>query len=341
MAVTIYDIAKKVNTSAVTVSLALRDSKRVSQATKQKNKGVAKQLNYQPNQLARGLSGASTKTLAFVFNFSSLDFAHDQSYMELFHSLSQVAIEYDYKLFVHSSTVAQKVEDVFKEVVPYGVDGIVLGSNLSEEDKNVLANPPVPTILLGRDFCSEKTSCVVYGDYEGSQKAVNHLLGLGHRRIAFVGKCDLEASIRRLNGYKDSLVSAGIDVDEKLIVECHTDLESGESAAIALSKLPNSPTAVIAVTDLAALGVISGFRKKGLEVPNDISVVGFDNLSMCSHTIPALTSIDLDRRKISEAVMTLCIDMIKKQSKGERKQTSCSLVIRESTSKCNNKLLRS
>ncbi|HBG28623.1 MAG: hypothetical protein A2Y10_00010 [Planctomycetes bacterium GWF2_41_51] len=334
MSVTIYDIAKKVNTSAVTVSLALRGSNRVSEATKQKIKGMAKRLNYQPNQLARGLSGGSTKTLAFVFNFSSLDFAHDQSYMELFHALSQVAVGYGYKLFVHSSTVAQKVEDVFKEVVPYGVDGIILGSNLSEDDKKILSKPPVPTILLGRDFCGEKTSCVVYGDFEGAQKAVEHLLGLGHRKIAFVGKCGLEASVRRLNGYKDSLVSAGIDIDEELIIECHTDLESGESAAIALSKLSSPPTAVIAVTDLAALGVISGFRKKGIEVPKDVSVVGFDNLSMCGHSIPSLTSIDLERKQISESAMELCLNMLKKHGKGERKQTPCKLVIRESTSIC-------
>ncbi len=334
MPTTIYDIAKAVSTSAVTVSLALRNSKRVGATTKRKIKNMARQLNYQPNLLARGLSGASTKTLAFVFNFSSLDFAHDQSYMELFHTLSQVALSYDYKLFVHSSMLVQSVEDILGEVVLYGVDAIILGSNLSEEDKKTLSKSAISTVLLGRDFCGDKTSCVVYGGFEGAQKAVEHFLELGHRRIAFVGKSDLEASIRRLNGYKESLSSAEIKIDEKLIVECHTDLESGESAAARLSKLSDPPTAVIAVTDLAALGVISGFRKKGFEVPKDVSVIGFDNLSICSHSIPALTSIDLERKKISEAVMELSIGMIVNQNHGERKQTPSKLIIRESTGPC-------
>jgi LacI family transcriptional regulator len=334
MAVTIYDIAKRVNTSAVTVSLALRDSNRVSASTKKKIKDMAQQLDFQPSPLARGLNGASTKTLAFVFNFSSLDFAHDQSYMELFHAISQVAGGSGYKLFVHSSTVAQEIEKVFREVVPYGVDGMILGTNLSKKDKKDLQEPPIPTILLGRDFFSSKTGCVVYGDFEGAQKAVEHLLKLGHRRIAYVGKSDLEASIRRYLGYQQALQSAGIELDSRYVIDGHTDMESGEMAAATLAELSEPPTAVIVVTDLAALGLISGFKKRGLEVPRDLSVIGFDNLSICNHSIPALTSVDLERRKIAEAVMELSINIIKYQGHGERKCTPSKLVIRDSTGPC-------
>jgi len=334
MRATIYDIAKKVNTSAVTVSLALRDSKRVSASTKKKIKHMAQLLDYQPSPLARGLIGANTKTLAFVFNFSSLDFAHDQSYMELFHAISQVAGGFGYKLFVHSSTVAQEVAKVFREVIPYGVDGMILGTNLSEKDKKSLQESPIPTILLGRDFFSDKTGCIVYGDFEGSQQAVEHLISLGHRRIAFAGKSDLEASIRRYSGYQQALQSAGIELDSRYVVEGHTDMESGEMAAATLAKLSEPPTAVIVVTDLAALGVISGFKKKGLEVPGDVSVVGFDNLSICNYSIPTLTSVDLERREVAKAVMELSINMIKNQGHGERRRTPSKLVVRDSTGPC-------
>ena len=334
MAVTIYDIAKEVNTSAVTVSLALRGSKRVSPVTKKKIADMARQLGYQPNPLARGLIGAKTKTFAFVFNYSSADFAHDLSYMELFHVIAQEASAHEYKLFVHSSINAKPIADVYAEVMPYGVDGIILGTNINNDtDRKALQNAPIPTVLLGRDFYSEKTTGLVYGGYQGAVQAVEHLVADGHRRIAFAGKSNIEASTRRLAGYASAMAQAGLPIEEDMIIESGWDVEAGEIAGVRLAKLDNPPTAVIAGTDLMAIGVVAGLKEEGMETPGDVSVIGFDNLHISRFTVPALTSIDLCRGEIAKNAIHSLIDIVKKDGKGQRVMIPSKLVVRNSTSK--------
>ncbi len=334
MAVTIYDIAKEVNTSAVTVSLALRGSKRVSAATKERIVKTARKLGYQPNPLARGLIGAKTKTFAFVFNYSSADFAHDLSYMELFHVIAQEASKQDYKLFVHSSMTAKPIQEVFSEVIPYGVDGVILGTNINNEtDRQALEQTQVPTVLLGRDFYSEKVTGLVYGGYQGARQAVKHLVERGHRRIAFAGKSNIEASIRRLAGYASAIAEAGLQVDEELIIESGWDVEAGEIAGVRLAKLPQPPTAIIAGTDLMAIGVIAGLKEEGLNVPDDVSVIGFDNLHISRFSIPALTTNDMRRDLIAASAVSSLIDMVEKDSEGQRVTIPSDLVVRDSTGK--------
>ncbi len=335
MAITIYDIAKEVKTSAVTVSLALRNSKRVSLVTRNRINDTAKRLGYQPNPLARGLIGGRTKTIAFVFNFPSEHFAHDLSYMELFHSISLVASSHDYKLFVHSSTVAKPVEEVFADVTPYGVDGIILGTNITtDNDRKSLEKAPIPTVLLGRDFCASNTSCLVYGGCEGAQASVRHLVELGHKRIAFAGKNRMEASMRRYDGYARSMRKAGLEINDDLIIESDWDIAAGEIAGVKLARLANRPTAILATTDMMALGVMAGLKEEGLDVPKDVSVIGFDNLHISRYSIPSLTSVDLQRKLIADNAMECLLDMLKEDGGGVRREVPSSLVVRNSTACC-------
>lgn len=335
MAVTIYDIAKEVNTSAVTVSLALRGSKRVSKNTRERIENVAQRLGYQPNPLARGLIGAKTKSIAFVFNFPSDHFAHDLSYMELFHAVSVVASKNDYKLFVHSSTKARPIKEVFADVRPYGVDGLILGSNIVDaNDSKALENAPIPTVILGRDFCSEKVSCLVYGGQDGSREAVRHLFGLGHKRIVFAGKNKVEASKRRFDGYVEALEECGLGYDSDLIIESEWNVENGELAGEKIAKMNPLPTAVIATTDLMAIGVIAGLRAGGLNVPDDVSVVGFDNLHISEYSIPSLTSVDLRRDLIAKNSMELLLEMVNKKAAGQRREIPSTLFLRDSVASC-------
>ena len=335
MAVTIYDIAKEVNTSAVTVSLALRNSKRVSVVTRKRIKDMARSLGYQPNPLARGLIGARTKTIAFVFNFPSEHFAHDLSYMELFHSIAQVASRHEYKLFVHSSTVAKSVEDVFADVTPYGVDGIILGTNIeTDEDREALESAPIPTVLLGRDLYAKNTTCLIYGGRDGAEKSVRHFVELGHKRIAFAGKNKVEASVRRYEGYVRAMKEASLEIDDQLVIESDWDVEAGELAGVKLARLKEPPTAVLATTDMMALGVMAGLKEKGLDVPGDVSVIGFDNLHISRFSIPALTSVDLQREMIAENAIDSLLAMLNDDGKGMRKSIPSNLVIRNSTAPC-------
>ena len=335
MAITIYDVAKEVGTSAVTVSLALRNSKRISVATREKVKETAKRLGYQPNPLARGLVGAKTKTIAFVFNFPSEHFSDDLSYTELSHSVAQVASGAGYKLFVHSAITAKPIREVIADVAPYGIDGIILGTNIeNDDDREALDEATVPTVLLGRNYKADKVTCVIYGGRDGAGESVRHLVKLGHRRIAFVGKNKIEASLRRWEGYVKAMNDAGLEVEDELVIESSWDMEAGEVAGLKLGSLANRPTAVIAATDMMAIGVIAGIKEAGLDIPEDISVIGFDNLHISGFSIPALTTVDLGREEVANVAMESLLAMISGQGPGERKDVASSLIVRNSTGIC-------
>ncbi len=329
--VTIYDIAKQANTSAVTVSLALRNSKRVSESTRQKIHEIAREYGYRPNPLARGLVGAKTKTIAFVFNFSSNELSHDLSYMEYFHAIAQAAAERGYKIYFHSSTEAIPIEKLIEDISLHRVDGMVLGTELTDSDREILRKTDIPTVIVGRDIRGKKLTSVSTDDYDGIRQAVEHLLSLGHKRIAFVGKSSRETAIARYESYRETMSQAGIPIDDELIIETSYDMDAGEYAGRKLGELENPPTAVVAASDLLAIGIISGLKHKGLKVPDDVSVTGYDNLHISQFTVPALTTIDLLRMESGKIVIDALLGLITGKREGEKIRTEVKLIVRDST----------
>jgi LacI family transcriptional regulator len=333
MAVTIYDIAKEVGTSAATVSMALQGNDRISKNTRGKIYNVAKKMGYRPNYLARGLVKGKTKTIGFVFNFSSVELAHDFAYAELFHYISQAVSTCGYKTFFHGSTTAKPVKEVLEEVMAWGGEGAILGSSFNnKDDRQAIYESRIPTVIISRDIYAKKVSCVLSDDNDGARQVVNHLFSLGHnRRIAFVGKNSNEAVMRRFDGYCHALALAGLQVDEQLVIESSLDMEDGKLAAQRIAKMKNRPTAVFACVDLLAIGIIAGLRELGIDVPNDISVAGFDNLTISRLFYPSLTTIDKSCSKYAEIVVSTLMGLIKGQDYGERVVVPVSLVTRQST----------
>lgn len=332
MAVTIYDIAKKVGTSAATVSMALQGSGRVSDLTRKKIHGAAKKLGYQPNHLARGLVKGKTKTIGFVFNFSSVELAHDISYVELFHYISQTISAYGYKTFFHSSVSAMPVKEVLDEVRGYGVDGIILGSSVNDkEDRQALYESPVSTVVLGRNIFAKKVSCVLLDDADGARQVITHLLSNGHRRIAFIGKHSNEAAMRRHDGYCQSMAVAGLGSDEQLVIESSFDMEEGKTAARKIIDMKNRPTAVFAAGDLLAMGIIAELKDAGIDVPGDISVVGVDNLPIARLFSPSLTTVDRTCDKYAQTVVDALMRIIDGQDYGESIVMPVNLIVRQSS----------
>jgi LacI family transcriptional regulator len=328
---TIYDIAKEANTSAATVSLALRNSGRVSEATRQRINGIAKQLSYRANPLACGLAGAKTRTIAFVFNFSSQDLCHDLSYIEYFHAIAQAAATKQYKIYFHSSMSALPVKDVLQEMTQFRVDGMILGSNLTAADRDALRTTSVPTVVVGRDIQAEKVTSVFSDDRDGMRQLVEHLLDLGHQRIAYVGKGESYSSFLRFDGFTNTLNQAGLSVDTDMVIESGYDIESGEKAGAMLAEKANPPTAIIGAGDQLAIGIIAGLKSKGLSVPDDISVAGYDNMHISRFTVPALTSVDLLRIKSGVTVIEALLGLISGKQTGTQLQTPVELIVRDST----------
>jgi DNA-binding LacI/PurR family transcriptional regulator len=334
MAATIYDIAKKVKTSAVTVSLALRDSSRVSIGKKNQIKKIAEELGYQPNPLARGLIGARTKTIAFVFNYASEKLANDMSFIELFNFITAEASRHDYKLFFHSSNTAKPIKEVITEVGYYGVDGIVLVSKLNnDDDRRALRQTQIPVVVINRDFSSKNTYCLLFDDEDGVRQIMNHLVSLGHRSIAFVGKHENESAMRRFHAYREFLSENKLSYKQEFVIECGFDIDSGENAASQIVKLSTLPSAIVCAGDFIAIGVLSGLRQNGISVADQVSVTGFSNLHISRFTFPSLTTIDFSGAKTAAIAVSRLLEMIGGNCKGTREIIPANLVVRNSTGK--------
>ncbi len=328
---TIYDIAEKAKTSAVTVSLALRNSKRVSESTRKKIHKIAKEYGYRPNPLARGLVGARTKTIAFVFNFSSNDLSNDLSYMEYFHAIAQAAADKEYKIYFHSSNTALTIEELIADVSHHRVDGMILGTEITKGERKALCETHIPTVLVGRDISGAKLTCVFTDDCDGMRQVVKYLLSIGHNRIAFVGKNNSETSMARFKGYCSALREAGITVESNLVIKSGYHIDFGKQAGTRLAEMANRPTAIVSASDQLAIGVIAGLNSKGLKVPDDISVTGYDNLHISQFTSPTLTTVDLLRNESARIVTDALLSLIEEKDTGQRIVTPVKLVVREST----------
>jgi LacI family transcriptional regulator len=332
MATTIYDIAKKVNTSATTVSLALRGSTKISAETIERVKKVALELDYRPNAMARGLVGSCTKTLAFVFNYPTLDLANDRSFMQIFHDFAQYAQTLQYRVLFHSVSTVMDMSELIAEMKSYGVGGMLLASDLDDNSKQKISQSHFPTVLIGRDFTAPQASCVMLDGKNGAIQAVEYLCKLGHSRIAFVGRLpNREVSMQRLSGYVEGLSRAGIEVDESLIFDSAFDLDSGELAGLRLARVRPLPTAVLATGDMLAFGMIGGLREKGVSVPSDVSIIGFDNIDLGRISYPTLSTIDLSRQQAARRAAEMLIDIMKTGKGGVRDVVKSKLIIRDST----------
>lgn len=332
MATTIYDIAKEVGTSAATVSMALQGSSRISETTKKRVYGTAERLGYQPNRLARALVKGKTKTIGFVFNFSSSALVHDLASVELFHSISQVISTYDYKTFFHSSIKPMPVKDVLNEVASFGVDGVVLASSIDEtDDRQALYESQIPVVVLRRNIFAKKVSCVTVNDTDGVRQAIDHLRSLGHRRIAFAGKHSNPSSVKRFESYHDAMTVTG-EYDNRLVFESTFDADAGKLVAGRIVEMTGRPTAVYAGSDALAIGIITGLKDAGIMVPDDISVVGNDNVAFSKLFSPALTTIDRICDEYARTVVDALMRLIEKNEYGESITTAVKLIVRQSTS---------
>ncbi len=338
MAVTIYDIAKKAETSPASVSFALRDRGRISEKTRQKIKRVANELGYYPNPLARGLVGSKTKTIAFVINppNPSEGVYIDLFGMERFWAIARTAATHGYKLFLHNLLYHQPLGDVLREIKSYGVDGAILYIHIPEKKEyEDLEKNDLPIVLLGRDFHSECVTSVMCDDEGGARQAVSHLLALGHTKIAFVGarlSRKEEAFYRRLTGYKKAMKEAGLKIDPEWILDIGLYMQAGKLAGLRLGGLNNRPSAIMAATDQLAIGIVEGLRECNIKVPDQMSVIGFDNLHMCEFITPKLTSVDMSHGITSNIAIESLLNLIKKKTIGEQKLVPVNLVVRDSTS---------
>ena len=332
----VTDIARRAGLSISTVSLALRDSSLVKQATKDKVLRLARDLKYVPNLQARSLRTQRTNRIAVLL--PELD---NPFHVEKLNRMQQAARDAGYELAFACTEWEVEVE---KHATGYflaqQVDAIIVGTLSSTEDIEHLQaftarNRPV-CVLQSLDKNVSGISTINVDRAEGMYKATKLLLDMGHRSFAIVGLRSEWPHMDRLEGINRALREAGLD-EQQLTRICSNgdNVRHGhEAISLYLKRVDRSdlPTAVLALNDAIGMGVLSALAAAGLRVPQDVSVVGFDNIELASHTIPALTTVNQFPREVGQMAIEIVVEQLAKNQIDEQHLVQVpELVVREST----------
>ncbi len=311
MLITRTDIAKRVGVSVATVSYVLNGRPGVSQKTARRVEMAARELEYRPKLGLRGLRETKGLTIAFAFNFPSRSVTHDISYHELFFHVSFAAHMQDCTLIAHPSLSGTRpVKEILSELKARGVDGVLLGSDLTDEDLETLSETDIPTFLVARRHTFNHVGCMLGDDKAGCTRVTRLLLGLGHRDIVFVGLNNRETSQWRLDGFLAAMNDADIEVPPERIISCPYEMTDGEAIGQRLATQGQLPTAIVTSSDVIAMGVISGLRKHGVEVPEQVSITGFGNWNVTEFLAKPLTTVDTMVEQQGMVAMSQLIRMI-------------------------------
>lgn len=307
--VTVHDVARHAGVSIATVSRALNGRSRISAETRERVLEIASSLGYQPNDLARSLAGMATQTIALLLPDITNPF-----FPELVKGVQTLADERGHLLLLcHNADDGAKARADIAMLRRKKVDGILLVAGTLRGRGIAEATSGVPTVVLDRRVPGLRSDLVTVDHRAGARLAVEHLLGLGHRRIAHVtGPSGVSSSKERLTGWEAALRAAGIEPDSGLVVRGDFLEDGGYAAGHALLERGVEFTAAFAANDLTAIGLMTSLTEAGLRVPADVSVVGFDGIHLAAYTAPPLTTVaqpifDLGRRA-AELLLERLID---------------------------------
>ncbi len=308
MPVTLEEISKATGFSVPTVSRALSNSDYpVSPATRKRIVEVAQAMGYKPNLLARSLRTDQTNTIGVIVDDIMSPFVPP-----IVRGIQDHLKKFDYlSLIINSDWDPQVEQEAINTLLSRPVDGIIFVEYSHVAVSEALERSDKPYVFVHRLFGSSIRNSVVPDDYYGASVAVNHLIALGHRRIAYIhGPQSWHSAQRRLAAYQDALAAQNLVFDPALIQPGDWEFESGYTAAQALLRMDELPTAIFAANDLMALGAICAIQDAGLSVPRDIAVVGYDNRDFAKVFRPRLTTVSMPVYEMGRAAAELLLKQI-------------------------------
>lgn len=298
MAVTIKDVAKVANVAPSTVSRVIANSPRISEKTKERVREVMDQLGYHPNFIARSLASQSTRAIGLVMPSSTDVVFQNPFFPTVLSGLSEGAHSKQYALHMTTGKTEDEIFDGVVAMVQGGrVDGVVLlYSKVEDRVIAYLRERDFPFVVIGKPFKDDENISYVDNDnFKAGKEVTEHLIQLGHDRIGFIGgNLDLVVTVERLLGYEKALRNSGISLVDEYIVNDEFLRESGQDAVKVLLSLEKPPTAMVVADDLMALGVLNKLDELGITVPDDISIVSFNNVLIAEMARPPLTSVDIN-----------------------------------------------
>lgn len=305
MSIKIKDISEHLGLSVSTVSKALNGYRDVSQATRDRVQETARQLGYQPNATARNLRRGRTGKIGFVFN-NALTYISDY-FAEIIVGATGAAKEHDHNIILYTNE-GDSPDSLLNLVQAREVDGFILVWNhVPAAMIEMLLKANMPFVVLGRRVRHPDASYIAPDNYNGAMALMQHLIALGHRRIGFTTRPSMGLTNEdRFNAYKDGLALAGIKFDPSLVVTTKIEPLSGYHAANQLLDLPDPPTAVFAIHDLIAIDAQRAILERGLRIPQDIALAGFDGLRTSLFTSPPITTVSQPLIEIGrQSILTL------------------------------------
>ena len=329
------DIADLAGVSQATVSRALRDSPLVRRETRERVQQIARELNYFVNRNAAGLRTRQSNTLAILLfdETAGADAEINPFYLSMLGNISRSAANLGYDILI---SLQQLSDDWHIEYqASHRADGLILlgyGDYRDYRPKlGALTDANTRFIIWGPIVCDQPGHSFGCDNESGGYQATRHLLDIGRRRIAFIGKTSSGSPelAARYRGYVRALNEAGLEADADLLVRAEHSEDEGRKAAARLAAADRSFDAVFAVTDLIAIGAMHGLKADGINVPGDVSVVGFDDSPLAAYVTPALSTVRQNTRLAAEGLVRGIVGLIEGKPV-ESGLMEPSLVVRES-----------
>jgi DNA-binding LacI/PurR family transcriptional regulator len=303
---TIKDVAKRAGVSPATVSRVLAGKLRARPETAAQIRSAATSLHYHPSALAQGLITHRTGTIAVVVTDIT-----DPVYPLAIRGIVDVATANGYSLFLVGANARSDNPHYLRFLSQYRVDGaIIYSSAVTDADIGRLQEDGMRIALINRHF-RNVPSATADGEL-GGYLATQHLIGLGHRRIAYIsGSSATRQTLPRRQGYARALRESALALDSTLIVAGDSEPEGGAAAMENLMALAQPPTAVFAYNDMTAIGAVNAIQTRGLRVPDDFSIVGYDGIGITQWVVPSLTTIEQPRRMLGTLAMKMLLHLMR------------------------------
>jgi LacI family transcriptional regulator len=332
---TIKDVARLSGLSLSTVSLVINKQGYVSPEAREKVLKVVEDLSYHPNRSARGLASKTSGNLGFILS------DHHFSQAEPFYTKIFLGTEFEarnHNYYILLTTVGKsfsKTHGVPRFLLERNVDGVIIAGKVTDRLIDHVDSLGIPIVLVDYESRKRRHSAVLIDNRAGARLAVQHLLDHGHRAVAFIaGDIDHPSIAERFAGFQDALRDHQIAPDENFIV-IDQPLLRGVDGAAAMEKIlqrGKTPTAVFAANDAMAIGCARFLRDRGIKIPEDIALVGFDDIDMGSHFEPPLTTVRVFKEEMGKLAVLRLVEMIKSKTRAVIiTHVPVELVVRESS----------
>lgn len=327
---TIREIAREAGVSTATVSRVANQPEQVSRATREQVLAVIKRHHYVLDGIAVGLASRRSRLLGVIIPTIT-----NSIYAASTHAVQKAAQEAGYTVLLAVSDFSPEQEAVqIHKLIERRVEGLILtGAERSRDAREKLKRNQVPYVIIWKLAHGAGVPTVSFDNHRAAALAVEHLIGLGHRRIALIcGRTDVNDRARgRREGFEATLRAHGLPVDPDLIHERDFEFEDGRAAMHTLLRSKRPPTAVFCANDILAIGALYECREAGIDVPRDISIVGFDDLPIAQYTTPQLTTVRVPAAEMGKLATEALIMMIREGRRPRSTELPIELVQRGST----------